>query len=173
MLDGVDFQAMTNGDTALFAGSVVLSHLAHKRQPERTSQPERTVIPPASAARRFFGKLLGVPGKPVAAPRAEVQKAIAALAKALKEAGERLEAGEAPDAEPIERAKQAILTVLANSDGDTAFNARLQKFLRSTLVELIAVLSSGSIASAKPICDRVQREFDELSRQQNFWEASV
>jgi hypothetical protein len=105
--------------------------------------------------------------------RAAVEKAIAALAKALKEAGERLGAGEVPGAEPIERARRALLRALAKSGGTLSLERRLQKFLRSTLVGLIAVLSAGSLVDAKPVFDSVQREFDELSRQQNFWEASV
>jgi Ca-activated chloride channel family protein len=105
--------------------------------------------------------------------RAAIEKTIAALAKALKNAGAKLDAGEVPAAEPIERARQALLQALGKSGASVGFNAGLQKFLRSTLVELIAAFSSGSIASSRSTFDRVQREFDELTRQQNFWETSV
>ena len=112
--------------------------------------------------------------KPVSkAQRAALEKAVAALAKALKNAGERLDAGDVPDAEPIELARQALLQALGTSGAAVGFDAGLQKFLRSKLVELIAAFSSGSLASSRTIFDRVHREFDKLVRQQNFWEKSV
>jgi hypothetical protein len=155
---------------------------------ERVGKLRRmTAPPPASKAPGFFGKFLGSVPRPHPGSdpsgadrkpesklhRAAIEKAVAALAKALKEAGERLDAGEVPGAEPIEQARQTLLLALAKSGGTTSFESRLQKFIRSKLVELIAVLSSGSLTSAKPIFHRVQLEFDELARPQNFWETGV
>jgi hypothetical protein len=146
---------------------------------------------PAFEKPGFFGRLLGnirgtpPPPHPDSDPsdadrkpvsklhRAAIEKAMAALAKALKEAGERLDAGEVPGVEPIEHARRTLLLALTKTGGTIPFESRLQRFVRSTLVEFIAVLSSRSITSAKPIFQRVQHEFDELARHQNFWEASV
>lgn len=82
------------------------------------------------------------------------------------------EAGVVPGAEPIEQAQQALIQAIARS-GFGVRSDGLQRFLRSTLVELIAALASGSAASVLPILDRVQKQFDALVRQQNFWEAGV
>jgi Ca-activated chloride channel family protein len=187
-------------DTGVFAfeSSIPLMSVCatpdeHVGELQRMTRPalEATLAVKSSKAPGLFSRLLGsVRGtppppnpdrrvsdaarKPVSKQhRAAIEKAIAALAKALKEAGERLEAGKLPGAEPIEHARRTLLLALAKSGGTTSFESRLQKFVRSTLVELIAVLSSGSIASAKPIFHRVQHEFDDLARVQNFWEASV
>jgi Ca-activated chloride channel family protein len=158
---------------------------------EQVVKLQLKTAPPAFNGPGFFGGLFGsVRGtpppsnpdsnlsdaarKPVSKlHRAAIEKAIAQLAKALKEAGERLDAGELAGTEPIEDARRTLLLALAKSGGAISFESRLQRFIRSTLVELIAVLSSGSITSAKPIFHRVQQEFDELVRPQNFWEASV
>jgi Ca-activated chloride channel family protein len=182
------FQGLS--DTGAFALKSSIRVIAQKRAASNEHMLERQCMtPPASKAPGLLSKLLGSvrgtppppnPDRPVSDAarkpvskqhRAAIEKAIAALAKALKEAGERLDAGKLPGAESIEHARRTLLLALAKSGG--TFESRLQRFLRSTLVELIAVLSSGSIASAKPIFHRVQHEFDELARPQNFWEASV
>jgi Ca-activated chloride channel family protein len=167
-------------------GNKTLGTLALRRLPSMTevsSLYRKAVAYDSSLISQSFGSVYGVPpndslsdaaSKPVSKPqRAAIEKTIAALAKALKDAGARLSAGEVPDPEPIEQARQALLQALGKSGAAVGLNAGLQKFLRSTLVELIAAFSSGSVASSRSIFDRVQREFDELTRQQNFWETSV
>jgi hypothetical protein len=112
-------------------------------------------------------------GQPLSkADRAAIEKSIADLGKLLNQARAVLDAGRIPPAEPIEQGRQAVIRALRKTGGDTPPEG-LQKFLRSTLVELIAVLASGSVASARPILERVQKEFDRLMRQRNFWEATV
>jgi hypothetical protein len=179
-------------DTGFFlAESSILIAQKRAASDERVGELQCKMAPPAFERSRFFSRLLGKvrgtppPPHPDSDPsdadrkpvsklhRAAIEKAIATLGIALKEAGERLDAGEVPDAEPIEHARQILLLALAEARGTISFESRLQRFIRSTLVELIAVLSSGSITSAKPIFHRVQHEFDELARPQNFWEASV
>jgi len=101
-----------------------------------------------------------------------VERAMMELGKLLKECRALIDKGKIPAAEPIELARQALLRTLARAgSGDSPKG--LQKFLRSTLVELIAALVGGSSASLPLILDRVQKEFDGLTRQDNFWEASV
>jgi Ca-activated chloride channel homolog len=106
------------------------------------------------------------------AHREAIEKAFAALTKALKDVGSRLKAGMVSDAEPIEQARKDLLNALARSGSGVRFEG-LERFLRGTLVELITALPSGSAGAVLPILDRVQKEFIALAREHNFWEAGV
>jgi Ca-activated chloride channel homolog len=122
------------------------------------------------SAARLFSTLYGALGggrSPKPMPQGVLE-----LAKLIEEYGAQIDAGKIPPVEPIELARQVVLRALAHRDSANSSRG-VQKFLRSTLVEFIAALASGSSASLRPIFDRVQKELDRLIRKDNFWEASV
>jgi Ca-activated chloride channel family protein len=113
----------------------------------------------------------------------ELQKALALLVAAMTAARADLAAGRLPQAEPLERARAAVLGALGFSAVGQRMPA-LQRFLRAGIVELIAALQSKT-----PLRDVVElfelraKELDEAKReargampvgsQDAFWEATI
>ncbi len=117
----------------------------------------------------------GFAGDDKSVPKAEreaVAKAIDALAKALAAARKAVDSGVVPVPEPLEKARQALLAALAASDLGTRL-ADLQKFLRSTLVELIAALATATVASVRPVLEKAEKEYRTATHKPNFWEATI
>jgi Ca-activated chloride channel family protein len=97
------------------------------------------------------------------------REAVESLRKALEAARAVLDAGRVPSADPIEKARKALLKELAGS----AVGA-LQRLLRTSLVELVAALRApGTPAAVRPILDRCLAGLSESTREPKFWEATV
>ncbi len=89
------------------------------------------------------------------AEREAVERAIEAFAKAFESAGAEVDAGRVPPADPLEKARKALLDALAATDLGLAV-PKLQRFLRSAAVEVVAALSTpGAGADAlRPLLAR-------------------
>ncbi len=102
------------------------------------------------------------------------RKALAALKEALEDARKEVEAGKLPAVKAIEKARKALLAELADSPLGVEL-AALQKFLKSTLVELLAALlaTEATAASVRPVFEKALKEIEEAVAEPKFWQASV
>lgn len=101
-------------------------------------------------------------------------KALAALKGALEEVKAALNRGEVPSAGPVEKARKALLSELAKSPLGVRL-AALQKFLKSTLVELVAALlaTDAAAASVRPVFEKALKELQAATAEPKFWESMV
>jgi hypothetical protein len=94
-----------------------------------------------------------------------------------------LAAGRLPKAEPLERARHAVLAVLALAAAGQRMPA-LQRFLRAGMVELIAALQSKTaLREVLALFDLRAKELEEAKREAHgampvssraaFWESSI
>jgi Ca-activated chloride channel family protein len=135
----------------------VVTKLAHK-----AFRPGRSAEDLSGA-----GKLLS----PLSADeRDKINRAIAMLARVLRDVRAALEHGTVPASAPVKEAADALRQALQQAARPFS---KLLQFLRTTLDELIRALDGGSAASALPILERAQKEFEAAARRQNFWEAGV
>jgi Ca-activated chloride channel family protein len=163
---GSPLYSATNGRAAAFKVPSASASSGIFRRMRRVFETRKPPTPVQSDNDSFTAD------KPMSkAQRAMIDKAIAALAQALNDARAMFERGIFPAVKPIEQARQSLMNALAQSGAGMEF-AALQKLLRSTLVELVAALSTGSAASVKLI-DRAQKEFDAATQPRNFWEAGI
>ncbi len=110
-----------------------------------------------------------------------VQTALEALLKAWADAKASIDAGKRPASDPIEKARKALLKALAQGVIGQQL-AKLQAFIRSGLVEILAALATPS-AALKPLfekhgdaLDEAWKEFEDaagVKRDKKFWEATV
>ena len=116
-----------------------------------------------------------------AAEQKAVQAALEALLKAWADAKASIDAGKWPKSDAIEKARKALLKALASGVLGQKL-AKLQAFLRSGLVEIMAALATPG-AALKPLfekhgdaLDEAWKEFEDavgVKRDGKFWEASV
>jgi Ca-activated chloride channel family protein len=113
----------------------------------------------------------------------EVETALALLVAAMTDARQELAAGRLPGAEPLERARAAVLAALALSPAGQRMPA-LQRFLRAGMVELIAALQSKTpLREVLALFDLRAKELEEAKREAHgampgtsqaaFWESSI
>ncbi|MFL5276818.1 MAG: VIT domain-containing protein [Myxococcales bacterium] len=114
----------------------------------------------------------------------QVEQAIALLVSAMADARVELDAGRIPDAAPLERARDAVLSALAGSAVGQRMPA-LQRLLRAGMVELIAALRSKTapLRSVVELFETRAKELDAARREargaipspssEPFWEATI
>ncbi|MFL5394668.1 MAG: VIT domain-containing protein [Myxococcales bacterium] len=114
----------------------------------------------------------------------QVEQAIALLVSAMGDARVELDAGRIPDAAPLERARDAVLSALAGSAVGQRMPA-LQRLLRAGMVELIAALRSKAapLRSVLELFETRAKELDAARREargaipspssEPFWEATI
>jgi Ca-activated chloride channel family protein len=111
--------------------------------------------------------------KPTKAQEKAFARAVDALRKALDVARAAAEEGVVPSADPIEKARKALLKELAGSPLGARLGA-LQKLLRGALLELVAALRARApAASLLPLFDRCAKGLEEAAAEPRFWEQSV
>jgi Ca-activated chloride channel family protein len=140
-----------------------------------------TPPPPPPAPKPVAGKSkdgLKVPDtKRSPADHSAVTHALDALVKAIEAARKAVDSGVVPVHEPIEKARAALVAALAASDLGTEL-ADLQKFLRSTCVELVAAMMTpgATAASVRPVLERAEKELKTAqapTKSKDFWEQTV
>jgi len=145
----------------------------------RSKAKKQSPPPPPPVAKPVAGKA-GEPKPKDAAhrrPDPDVAKALDALVKAIESARKAVESGVVPVHEPIEKARAALVAALGASDLGTEL-ADLQKFLRSTCVELVAAMmaAGATVASVRPVLDRAEKELKAAqapTKSKDFWEQTV
>lgn len=94
------------------------------------------------------------------------EPAFSNLVKAFTETHHAVAAGRVPTADALEKARTGLLNVLAGSDLGTQL-PELQRFLRSTLVELVAALNLAGITAniLLPLFERHQKTFEAVQAE--------
>jgi Ca-activated chloride channel family protein len=143
--------------------------------------------PPASAPARPLKKSLGIfgsesapepEGKVSAADEKAFGKALQELKDALAGARTELGAGRVPSGKSIEKARAALIRILAGSPLGSRMGP-LQGLLRSGLLELVAALGDPGAKAGLilPILDRCQAgleaAFRTVAAKDRFWEQTV
>jgi hypothetical protein len=105
-----------------------------------------------------------------------IEKALDALAKAYAAARAEVKAGRVPKADGLEQARKELMKALAASVVGQQLG-KLQKFLRSALMEIVAALgTAGATASSiAPLFERHAEALAEAAKELKtpFWEGSI
>ncbi len=128
-----------------------------------SSAPEEQKPPPVSVSR------------PTPPDTVDIQKALDALVKAFAKAHAEVKAGRVPKADDLDKARTELMKALAASVVGQQLG-KLQRFVRSALMEILAAMKAGaSAASLAPLFDKHAPLLDEAKRELHtpFWEGSV
>lgn len=164
------------------------------RQTDVVPEERRTLVQPVQMPARWAapghmpmgmslpmgGAASGQPAAPRAAPvpdvdRKEFARLLAELSKRLDEAGGDVERGRVPEAEPIERARAALMKALSGSAAGERLG-QLQRLLRGILRELVAALRAkgATSADAGPLVERCRTLLKAAAADgSRYWEAGI